>query len=181
MRLFIAIEIPGSMRAELTALLKALKERSCGGRFVPPENFHITLRFLGETDDLMGAVSAMREAVRGIRPFTLRLGRYGFFEKTASGSHRVSLVDVNCDSDELDILHETLESALADNGFPRDMKRFRPHITLGRNVEHDELTDSELKAVELHSTAPVAAITLFESSRVNGKQVYTPLHRERLD
>ena len=181
MRLFIAIEVSGSMRAELTALLNALKERSCGGRFVTPENFHLTLRFLGETDDLVGAVAAMREAVRGIRPFTLTLGQYGFFEKTASGSHRVSLVDITGETDELMILRETLESALADNGFPRDMKRFRPHITLGRSVEHDELTAEELRAFPLSASVTVKSITLFESSKEKGKQVYTPLHRERLE
>lgn len=178
MRLFIAIEVSGEMRRELAAMQKALKERSCGGRFVPPENFHITLRYIGETNDLAGAAYAMREAVRGIRPFRLSLGGYGFFEKTASGSHRVSLVDITGETDELMILRETLESALADRGFPRDMKRLRPHITLGRSVEHDELTAEELKAIPLLSSITVTGITLFESAKLNGKQVYNPLHRE---
>lgn len=181
MRLFIAIEVSNEMRRELAGISKALRERSCGGRFVPQENFHITLHYIGETNDLAGAASAMREACRGIRPFTLSLGRYGYFEKTASGSHRVSLVEVVGDNDELQVLHETLESALADNGFAREYKQFRPHITLGRNVEHDELTDGELKATPLSASVRVAGITLFESVKVKGKQVYTPLHRERLD
>ncbi len=178
MRLFIGIEVSSDMRRELASVSKALRERSCGGRFVPPENFHITLRFIGESEDLLGAAEAMREAVRGIRPFTLRLGGYGFFEKTDSGNHRVSLVDVKGELEELGILHETLESALADRGFPRDMKRYRPHITLGRSVEHDELTASELRAMELSASMQVKAITLFESVKVKGKQVYNPLHRE---
>lgn len=179
MRLFIGIELESDMRRELTRLSKALKERSCGGRFVPPENFHVTLHFIGESDDIAGAVSAMQEAVRGIRPFRLELGEYGFFEKTVSGNHRVSLVDICGDTEELRILHETLEAALSDRGFARDMKRFRPHITLGRSVEHDELVYEELRAMELSSAMTVTGITLFESSKVKGKQVYTPLHRER--
>ena len=181
MRLFIGIGVSREMRNELAALSKALRERSCGGRFVPPENFHVTLHYIGESEDLAGAADAMREAVRGIRPFTLALGEYGFFEKTASGSHRVSLVDVTGELEELGVLHETLEAALADRGFPRDMKRYRPHITLGRSVEHDELTAEELRAFPLSASVTVKSITLFESSKEKGKQVYTPLHRERLD
>ena len=178
MRLFIAIELPNDMRRELTGLLKALKERSCGGRFVPPENFHITLCFLGESDDVAGAAEAMREAVRGIHKFTLRLGRYGFFDKV-SGGRRTGLVEIDGDTAELSLLHETLSSALTDRGFLLDRKRYKPHITLGRNVEHDELVTEELKSFELVSSCEVSSITLFESTRVNGRQVYTPLHRER--
>ena len=67
MRLFIAIELPRSFKQELARVQKEVKQLSCGGRFVPQENFHITLHFIGESDDLAGAVAAMREAVRGIR------------------------------------------------------------------------------------------------------------------
>lgn len=177
MRLFIAIEISEPMRRELAALSKELKARSCGGRFVPPENFHITLRFIGESDDLAGIASAMREACRGIRPFTLRALRYGFFEKS-SGESRVGLAEIGGDLDELSVLHETLSAALADRGFPKDPKRFVPHITLGRSVEHDELVSEELRAIPLSSETEVRGITLFESARIKGRQVYTPLHRE---
>ncbi len=180
MRLFIAIELTHGMRAELAGLLKELKERSCGGRFVPPENFHVTMHFIGESNDLAGACAAMRDAVRGIRPFELKLGRYGFFDKV-SGGKRTGLVEVAGDIRELGILHETLESALSDRGFSRDNKRFKPHITLGRNVEHDELVTEELRSRELTSSMLVTGLTLFESTRVNGRQVYTPLHRESFE
>lgn len=179
MKLFIAIEVSNGMRKELSALSKALRERSCGGRFVPPENFHITLRYIGESDDLAGAVFAMREACRDIRPFTLTLGSYGFFEKTDPGSHRVSLVTVEGELSELEVLRESLDSALYDRGFPRELKRFVPHVTLGRSVEHDELVTAELRGAPLSSSVTVTGITLFESERVKGKQIYTPLHRER--
>lgn len=179
MRLFIAIELSDGMRRELAGLSRTLRERASGGRFTPVENMHVTLRFLGETEDLSGAVNAMREACRGIRPFTLKAGGYGYFEKTASGNHRVSLVTLTGDLDELSVLHETLEAALSDRGFPRDMKRYMPHVTLGRSVEHDELSDAELKRIPLSSETAVSGITLFESERIKGRMVYTPLHRER--
>lgn len=175
MRLFIAIDISNEMRGQVKTVLSALRERACGGRFVPIENTHVTLRFLGESSDLAGAVGAMREACRGIRPFTIKLGGYGSFLKGG----RTSFVSVGGELDELFVLRETLESALADNGFPRDQKRFIPHITLGRNVEHDELVTAELEAMELSASMLVTELTLFESTRIKGRMVYTPLHREK--
>ena len=178
MRLFIAIELSNDMRSELNGISKALRERSCGGRFVPVENMHVTMHFLGETNDLAGAVDAMREACRGIRPFEIRLGGYSFFEKNGSGG-KTSIVEVKGELNELSILHETLESALADRGFSRDMKRFRPHITLGRSVEHDELVTQELRDIRLGASVRVEGLTLFESVRVKGNMVYNPLHVQK--
>lgn len=71
MRLFIAVELPKAVRNEVGAALKELKMLSSGGRFVQENNLHITLHFIGESNDLAGAVKAMQSAVRGIRPFEL--------------------------------------------------------------------------------------------------------------
>ena len=54
MRLFIAIDLPRSFKAELVRIQKEVKGMSCGGRFVPQDNFHITLHFIGESDDIAG-------------------------------------------------------------------------------------------------------------------------------
>ena len=54
MRLFIAIELPRSFKQELARVQKEVKQVSCGGRVVPQENFHITLHFIGESNDLAG-------------------------------------------------------------------------------------------------------------------------------
>ena len=108
---------------------------------MPANNFHITLHFIGESRDLQGAVAAMHEAGRGIRPFTLHLGKYDCFDK---GGKKTSFLEVKGQLDELNALYESLQSALYDNGFSRERKRFTPHITLGRNVEHDEIATMEL-------------------------------------
>lgn len=177
MRLFIAVELPRGMKNELSTVLSELKQRSCGGRFVPIDNMHITLHFIGESADLAGAASAMHDACRDIRPFDLHLDKYSFFERGSSG--KTSIVDVKGNLRELGILRESLESALADRGFSREFKRFKPHITLGRNVEHDELVTEELRSITLNSSTRVNSLTLFESRRINGQMVYTPLHVEK--
>jgi 2'-5' RNA ligase len=117
----------------------------------------------------------MHESVRGIRPFTLKTGKYGFF---GSGNEKTSFISVEGDLPELNALYESLESALSDRGFRREFKKYRPHITMGRAVKHGSAEPGELSpAPGLSFTAD--SIVLFESERVNGQMVYTPLHRER--
>ena len=121
----------------------------------------------------------MHEALRGIRPFTLHLGKYTSLEK---GSHgRTAVMEVLGDLGELTAMHESLESALYDRGFSRERKKFVPHITLGRSVEQDDLTAMELKnSIRANASLTVQAITLFESRREKGEMVYIPLHREKI-
>lgn len=123
MRLFIAIELPRSFKQELARVQKEVKQMSCGGRFVPQENFHVTLHFIGESNDLAGAVAAMREAVRGIRTFTLHLGKYDCFDKNGS---KTSFLAVKGELDELERLYESLQCALYDNGFSRRAQALPP-------------------------------------------------------
>ncbi|MBQ9832280.1 MAG: RNA 2',3'-cyclic phosphodiesterase [Clostridia bacterium] len=177
MRTFIAIDLPRSMKTELSSILREVKQVSTGGRFVPADSFHITLHFLGDTDDIVSVANAMHDAVRGIRKFNLHLGKYSSFEK--NGSH-TAYIDVKGELDELNVLHEALEAALSQHGFPRESKRFTPHITLGRSVTYDELTEGELiSSISPNASMSVSAITLFQSERIQGRMVYTPLHTER--
>ena len=178
MRLFIAIELPKTMRSELSAALRELRSRSSGGKFVPEDNMHITLHFIGESGDLVGAVNAVKSACAGIRPFELHPVSYGCFEK-GEKERKTSFISVGGNLDELFVLHETLESALSDNGFSRDYHRFVPHITLGRNVEHDALVTAEMQQLTFKTSMTVSSVTLFESTREKGRMIYTPLHRER--
>ena len=170
MRLFIAVELPKAVRNEVGAALKELKMLSSGGRFVQENNLHITLHFIGESNDLAGAVKAMQSAVRGIRPFELHPAGFSSFERSGS---RTAFIEVA-------ILHESLQTALADNGFAREYRRFVPHITLGRSVEFDELVYAQLQETEFKTSFTASEITLFESVKEKGKLVYNPLHREKL-
>lgn len=176
MRLFIAIDLPPHVRRAAADMAAQLRAYGARGRFVPPENYHVTLRFIGESDALSDAVDAMRSAVRDGRPFLLRLGGYGAFPGRAG---RTGFVRVTGDLPELGRLHETLESALCERGFGRGRGRLEPHVTLGRSITGDDgfaaVPDAAFAAGEAF---PVQEITLFESRRERGGMVYLPLHRE---
>ena len=176
MRLFIGIELPKSFKAELARLSGALKALGGTGRFTPGDNFHITLSFIGESGDIYGLSRAMHEAVRGIRPFTLHLGKYGCF--TRADGH-MAFIDVLGELKELNALHESLISALLDNGFPCERKRFMPHITLGRAVKYPEGSEEALSALNPNASLTVSSIALFESTRGENGMRYAVLHREK--
>ncbi len=173
MRLFIAIPLPPDILRATAAARDALEKSGARGGFVPQENYHITLHFLGETNALGDIAEAMREAARDIRPFVLRLGSYGSFK--TDGSH-TGFVSVSCDGGELDRLYESLESALWNRGFTRNRGRLSPHITLGRKITGDE--GFILPPQKAAFTAN--AVVLYESRNENGQMRYTPLHKEAL-
>lgn len=183
MRLFIAIPLPPDTHRALAAMQQRLRTCAEGGRYVPQQNFHITLHFIGEHADLQGAAAACDEAVRGIRPFLLRLGGYGSF---ARGGARTGYAALEGDLDELFRLHETLTAALAERGFPLGgaQKRLTPHITLARDLRHEGDTPPDMQdaAAGLGGGSAFLAdkLVLFESRRTHGGMEYLPLHQARL-
>lgn len=173
MRLFIAVPLPPDILRAVAGVRAALEQSGARGRFVPRENYHITLHFIGETDALGDAADALHEAVRDIRPFLLRLEGYGTFK--SDGAH-TGFVGVDCESGELGRLYESLEAALWDRGFVKNRGVLTPHITIGRRIEGDEGFIAPPKKAAFTANA----VVLYESRSVRGQMQYTPLHREAL-
>lgn len=171
MRLFIAIPLPPHARRAALAAQHALIAAGAEGRFVPDENFHITLRFIGESERLADIAQAMQDAARDIRPCLLRLSGYDAFSQ---GEGRTAHISIAYD-EEFQRLYESLDYALSARGFPSARSRLIPHITLGRHVQGDEGFDwHDPKASFLANE-----IVLYESRRVDGSMRYSAIHRER--
>ena len=171
MRLFIAVPLPKDVQRAVFTAQEGLRVSSTAGRFVPAGNHHITLRVRGESNALADIAAAMHEAVKDARPFVLRLGALGSF---THGGARTSYLSVAGDLDELNRIHEMLESALFEYGFAGGKVRFSPHITLARAVEHGDLSRIHIP----NAAFTVRSIVLFESTNENGRMVYTPVHTE---
>lgn len=178
MRLFLALDVNKPARAALTALEQKMPALGVsGGNYVPPGNFHITLRFLGETDRLGEAALAMREGVRGIRPFVLTLGRYGTF---GSNQGRTAIVHLEGNLDELRVLHESMEAALADAGFGREKRALKPHVTLARKTAPHDALFPALNDALTPVPMTIDHVTLYESVRTrDGRLIYQPLRVEK--
>jgi 2'-5' RNA ligase len=81
LRLFVAIEIDGVVRALAQSAATALAAAGVAGRFESPEKMHITVAFLGSTpqSDLAAITQALRDATLGCTEFEIDFGKLGAF------------------------------------------------------------------------------------------------------
>jgi 2'-5' RNA ligase len=140
-RLFVALEPTDAVRRRIAALASELR-RAAGKaehevRWVPPENVHLTLQFLGAVpEERVGAVTAaVREAARGCAgPLSLEVRGAGGFPNARRP--RVVWAGVAGDVAALGELVKDLGRRLAPLGFPPEERPFSPHLTLGRAREN---------------------------------------------
>ena len=131
MRLFIALEIPQIMQDEISGLVRPL--RSCvPGRFVPRENRHVTLAFLGDAPAslLPDIEEALEAAANGIGRIALQPDRLGKFGRSSDATLWLGLAE----SPELTMLSATLREELRRRDIPFDDKPFLAHVTLARRA-----------------------------------------------
>ena len=125
MRLFVAIDLPEPLRQSLARLANGLP----GARWVPTENLHLSLRFVGEVDGSQAAdVDAALAAVRS-EGFTLCLEGLGHF---GDGRNLRALWLGVAPNPSLIRLHDKVEQALQHAGLAAETRKFKPHVTLAR-------------------------------------------------
>lgn len=123
-RLFSAIEIPSYVAERLTLLRSGLS----GARWIEPENYHVTLRFIGDVDGATARdfTQALGEIVAA--PFELKLSGLGSF---GGGKPRAIFAGIE-PSEELGALRRANERAAREAGLPPEGRNFKPHVTLAR-------------------------------------------------
>jgi 2'-5' RNA ligase len=130
MRLFVALEIPSTVRENLAELLKSLRGVSPQTRWVRAENLHLTLKFIGEVPETR--LAAIRGALadgRSDKPVTLDFRGLGFFP---NDEHPRVLWAGIAASPNLKSLVADIDKAMEKLGLPREQRPFSPHLTLAR-------------------------------------------------
>lgn len=130
MRLFIAIELSSEIRGALMTLLNELRETALKAKWVRAENLHVTLKFLGETDE--GTLPEVRKTLSSIRDrcaVTLVFRGLGFFPNERRP--RVFWVGMEASAN-LKGLADTIDRGMHKLGFPLETRPFTPHLTLAR-------------------------------------------------
>jgi len=124
-RLFVAVDLPAPVKERLTRLCTGLP----GARWTPPEQMHLTLRFIGEVNSEQAGV--VREALHEVRcePFSLQLEGTGFFPPR--GGPRVVWAGIR-PSEPLVMLRNRVETVLTATGLKPEGLKFAPHVTLAR-------------------------------------------------
>lgn len=146
------------------------------GSVVPPENLHLTLRFLGDTDDVAfdRLLAALEDRVLPA-PFLVRLGALGAFPNGRRAS--VLWLDVSDGADRLEGLHAAVEDACEVAGFDPEERPFRPHVTLSRVRPQVDVRPLLDKTPPLDLSSPVENIVVLRSHQGASPPRYELLER----
>jgi len=176
-RLFVALRFPDEVRRSLAALCAGVP----GARWANPDQFHLTLRFIGEVDGRTARAFGDELGSIVVPSFNLELFGVGTFgDKRKANSLWVG-VRPNAT---LNRLQDKVDNAALRVGLPPDRRKFMPHVTLARlnNAPFDRL-GAFLSHHALYS-APACHIdrfVLYSSFLSSSGAIYTPEQVYRVD
>ena len=174
MRVFVALELSSVIKDKLAGIQDEVKILCPVGNYSGRDNFHVTLKFIGEIDpDRLDGIRACMDKVSSCTDsFEVVLEGLGFFRK---GSRFVVWAGLSKDQ-MLVRLYSGIESCLVKAGYVRADRSFSPHVTLGRNVLVEN--SSCLSGVFYDRIGlRVDSVCLMESKRIDGILRYVPIYR----
>ena len=132
LRIFIAIKIPGIVAKQIIRTSEPLRKIKDRVKWVEPENFHLTLKFLGDTpqDRLEPICDALCAATKNTGKFDVTFGGAGAFP--GPRRPKVLWIGVNQGGHQMIRMAESVDQALETLGFTREKRPFSPHLTIGR-------------------------------------------------
>lgn len=130
-RTFIAISLTDDIRRSLAELITELRKTGADVKWVPAEKIHITLKFLGNTDDSL--IPKIKERLikklSHFNTFYIKIGGVGCFP--SERRPRVLWVGIE-NSDALRSLQKDIDAEVSGLGFAAEERPFSPHLTIGR-------------------------------------------------
>jgi 2'-5' RNA ligase len=169
LRLFFALWPDDRLRNRLAAAA-APALAQVAGIPVPPGNLHVTLAFLGQTPASM-LVSLMELGGQGPLPsVALEFGRIEYWAKP-----KVLVAIPRTTPEAGQVIVGRLWAGLEALGFVREVRPWRPHLTLARRIHRPPPENLELAAVETNGDEPAWRLALVESSAHPDGARYRPL------
>jgi 2'-5' RNA ligase len=126
-RCFIAIDFPDEILKEVARIQEELEKIKFNGKIVELENLHLTLKFMGEVDDLK--LEKIKNKLNEIKfkPFEVKLGEIGVFNIRG----RPNIVWIKLEGKEIWDLQKQIDGKMREIGFEME-ERFMSHITIAR-------------------------------------------------
>ena len=133
-RVFCAVELPEAVRARLEDHVLRLRKEvpDAAASWSRVENIHLTLKFFGnvEVEQVPKITEAAERVVKQLSAFQISIGETGVFPRASRP--QVLWVGVSDPSGQLAALQEGLENECAVDGFPKENRAYRPHLTIAR-------------------------------------------------
>ena len=181
LRIFLALELDSPIKTKLTRLRQRLSAVGADVRWVHKDRIHLTMKFLGDLTDQM-AVDVCRlcqNVAAQFDPFEFGICGAGCFSNHRRP--RVLWIGITDPSGSVRRLHERIEKTLAPLGLRRELRAFRPHVTLGRvrsSKNAQELRDAVTKNEDFEAGIQSAQeITIFSSQLSPDGPVHTVIGR----
>ncbi len=176
-RTFICIEVPRAIKERIESLQLALRRNNAQISWVKPSNIHLTIKFLGDVplSKIESLCDSVERAAKGLSEFDIEVSTAGCFP--SARSPRVLWVGLGNMPDGLKQLHANVESELARAGFPREQKRFSPHLTIGRvrGPQNAAQTAEDLIAQGFaQETFRATEVIVMRSELNSSGSIYTP-------
>ena len=173
------MELPQEIHHSLKQTQDLLRESMPDVRWTKSSNIHLTLKFLGDVE--ISRTNSINKALTDIAcrfpPFTMTLTGLGAFPN--SRKPRIVWVGLENGADELIEIAEQIEGAMQKLGFPREKRRFRPHLTVGRirRLEHPALMTESLEQSNVGKLGEftVQRVSHIRSQLDPGGSIYTTL------
>jgi RNA 2',3'-cyclic 3'-phosphodiesterase len=177
-RAFFGLPVPEAQRIALTPYLAACAAAAPDFRFTPPDNLHITLRFLGQIETAPAEGIVERLSRRDLRGFELELGEVGTFKR--GRLVRVVWLGLRQGAQHARALAADVESECEAAGLEGEKRPLEPHLTLARARPRE---GAPLPALPPSPELPpwkAGALVLYRSRLGRAGSVYEPLRELRL-
>jgi 2'-5' RNA ligase len=131
-RVFVAVEVSSAVLERAADLIERLRTSGAPVKWVDPSKMHLTLKFLGDVAqaDLAGVYRGVAQAAAQHTPFGISLAGAGAFPNPRRP--RTLWIGVDRGADVLCELQVGIDKSLKKVGFPKEQRRFHPHLTIGR-------------------------------------------------
>jgi 2'-5' RNA ligase len=177
---FVALSLPDVARTRLSELCSALRfpARATEARFVEPENYHVTLRFLGSLSPSVIDGVANRIRTLGSEAQAPSCGYVGCAGLPRRGRAHVFVATLSDPVGALTRLYQSLSDSLLDMGIPNEQRPFHPHVTLARFKKATDVRGLVAVARAPQEEWAPHAVMLYRSQRRRSGVRYVPLAQQ---
>lgn len=184
-RMFCAFELPEGLRSRIHEHARRVRDAvpEAAASWSRPENIHLTMKFFGNVGQERVAVisSTAARVVKELSPVQIEVGKTGVFPRP--NRPQVLWIGIDDRSGTLSKLQQQLENEFASEGFPKEDRAFRPHLTIARiRKPHDaaRLAQTHLETNFLAVDVTLSELILFRSELSSKGSRYTPISRHNL-